>query len=73
MATFYRYGMKLRGFAPRAQPIENLVTASEDPARKYWAILEYSSPLSAEQIRTYDLDPIDSREIWSTKIYSKSI
>ena len=62
MATIYKYGATLRGFAPGAQPMNNLLTASSDPGRRYFTILEYSSPLSSEDIQRYELELIDIRE-----------
>lgn len=62
MAKIYRYGMRLRGFSPGAQPMQNLIQGTDDPKREYYSVLEYSSPLSSEDIRRYELDLIDIRE-----------
>ena len=56
--------MRLRGFSPGAQPMENLIGAYEDPERKYWSILEYSAPLQAQDLAAYELDALGERETW---------
>ena len=67
MAKIYTYGMRLRGFSPGAQPMENLIGAYEDPERRYWSILEYTSPLSEEDRKAYDLDYLGEKEVWYRK------
>ena len=55
----FRYGMRLRGFAPGCQPMQGLVDCEDDPAGKYWNILIYSRPLTAEERRDYELDYLE--------------
>ena len=69
MAKIYSYGMRLRGFSPGAQPMKNLISATEDTTRTYWSILEYSSALSETDRNAYDLDYLGEREVW----YQKSL
>ena len=59
--------MRLRGFSPGAQPMKNLIGAYEDPTRTYWTVLEYSSPLSEEDRKSFELDFISERETWYRK------
>ena len=67
MTKIYSYGMRLRGFSPGAQPMENLISAGEDPERKYWSILEYSRPLTAQELQSYELDSLGEKEVWYRK------
>lgn len=60
----YKYGMRLRGFAPGCQPMEGLVEAQEgrcvgDSRRRYHNILLYNRKLTAEEIRDYELDNLN--------------
>ena len=55
--TEYRYGMRLRGFSPGAQP-KGVLRREDDPTGKYHDIIVYDRPLSAEEISNYDLDTI---------------
>lgn len=64
MEKIYTYGMRLRGFSPGAQPMENLIGAYEDPTREYWSILEYSAPLTAQELQAYELDSLGEKECW---------
>lgn len=52
----YRYGMRLRGFAPLCQPKEGLVYREDDPTGKYWDILVYSRKLSEQELKDYELE-----------------
>lgn len=54
----YFYGMRLRPYSIGCQPMKNLINAAEDPSDRYYNILEYSEPLSAEDIRHYSLDDL---------------
>ena len=67
MAKIYSYGMRLRGFSPGAQPMKNLIGAYEDPMREYWSILEYSRPLTAQELQSYELDSLGEKEVWYRK------
>ena len=53
----YRYGMRLRGYSPGAQPKE-VLRREDDTTGKYHDIIVYDRPLSAEEISNYDLDTI---------------
>ncbi len=54
----YKYGMRLRGFAPGCQPREGLEMAYEPKDRRYYSILVYSRKLTEKEISDYELDPI---------------
>ena len=60
MPTYYRYGMRLRGFSPGAQPKAGLVgrmeTATDGRTYDYWDILVYDRRLSPKEVHGYDLD-----------------
>lgn len=56
--TEYRYGMRLRGFSPGAQP-KGVIRREDDPAGKYYDIIVYDRPLSAEEISNYELDDMN--------------
>ena len=47
--------------------MKNLIGAYEDPTRTYWTVLEYSSPLSEEDRKSFELDFISERETWYRK------
>lgn len=51
---FY-YGMRSRGMSPGAQP-KGIVYGTDDPTGKYYSIIAYSKPLSAQEITNYELD-----------------
>ena len=60
----YKYGMRLRGFAPGCQPMEGLVEAQEgrcmgDSRRRYHNILLYNRKLTDDEIRDYELDDLN--------------
>lgn len=54
----YKYGMRLRGFAPGCQPMKGLEMSYEPKDRKYYSILVYSRELTEKEISDYELDPI---------------
>lgn len=56
----YVYGMKLRGFAPLCQPMAGLLGYTEDPTGVYYNLLAYDRPLTEEELRDYELVPIQS-------------
>ena len=51
----YKYGMRLRGFAPMCQPMNGLVYW-EDGDRKYHNYLCYKRELSNKELKDYELD-----------------
>lgn len=60
----YKYGMRLRGFAPGCQPMDGLVEAQEgrcmgDSRRRYHNILLYNRKLTEDEIRDYELDDLN--------------
>lgn len=58
--TEYKYGMRLRGFAPMCQPKEGLVRREDDPTGKYYDILVYNRGLSDKELRDYELDSLNA-------------
>lgn len=52
----YRYGMRLRGFAPMCQPKEGLLHREDDLTGKYYDIIVYNRKLTDKEIRDYELD-----------------
>lgn len=50
------YGMRLKGFAPGCQPMAGLVKQCDDPQGKYYTLLYYTYPISADDMRQYELD-----------------
>jgi hypothetical protein len=59
--VLYRYGMRLRGFAPGCQPMDGFEEAEDDPMGDYWNILLYGRKLTKEERRSYDLDYLGER------------
>lgn len=55
----YKYGMRLRGFAPMCQPMEGFVERQDDPKRKYHDILIYDRPLTKKELEDYELDNLN--------------
>ena len=53
--TYYKYGMRLRGFSPGAQPMQGLVGV-ESGRDRYHDILIYSRPLNDHEQEGYELD-----------------
>lgn len=51
--TEYRYGMRLRGFSPGAQPKEGFVRRED--SSEFWDELVYDRPLSQREIDDYEL------------------
>lgn len=54
----YRYGMRLRGFSPGAQPKE-VLRREDDTTGKYYDIIVYDRQLSAAEIADYELDDLN--------------
>ena len=61
MTKVHKYGMRLRGFSPGAQPAEGFLDAEVDPLDDYWNVLVYSRKLSQEEMEHYDLDYLGIR------------
>ena len=58
----YKYGMRLRGFSAGCQPMNGL-QGRQDPEnglqKKYYDILLYNRPLTAEELKAYELDDLN--------------
>lgn len=54
----YRYGMRLRGYAPLCQPKEGLLRREDDASGEYYDILVYDRQLTQDEIRNYELDDL---------------
>lgn len=52
----YIYGMRLRGFSPGCQPLYGLIQIEDDPAGRYYNLLTYNRPLTADEIKNFELD-----------------
>ena len=70
--TEYKYGMRLRGFAPGCQPMDGFVRAEKgrcmgDSRRFYHNILFYNRELTKDEIRGYELD--DLNEVKRSKLH----
>lgn len=55
----YRYGMRLRGFAPMCQPKEGFVERQDDSTGRYYDILVYNRELTEKELRDYELDRLE--------------
>ena len=53
----HRYGMRLRGYSPGAQP-KDVLRREDDRTGKYHDIIVYSRQLSADEVRSYELDEL---------------
>jgi len=60
--TEYRYGMRLRGFSPGAQPMDNFKKRENDQTGNYYDVLVYTKPLPEEKTETYSLDFLGAAE-----------
>lgn len=54
--NLYKYGMRLRGFAPMCQPMNGLVMVSGNGDKKYYSYLYYNRKLTDKELRDYELD-----------------
>lgn len=63
MKQVYKYGMRLRGFSPGAQPKEGFIDREDDPLGDYWDILIYNRKLTEKECSDYDLDSLGKREV----------
>ena len=60
----YKYGMRLRGFAPGCQPMDGFIRAEEgkcmgDSRMRYHNILLYNRRLTEDEINDYELDDLN--------------
>lgn len=58
----YRYGMRLRGFAPMCQPMNGLIKREDDTTGKYHDILVYDRELEQKELNDYELDYLKEGE-----------
>ena len=54
--NLYKYGMRLRGFAPMCQPMNGLVSADANGDSRYHSYLYYGRKLNDDEVRNYELD-----------------
>ena len=54
----YKYGMRLRGCSPGAQPKDGFLDREDDPLDEYHDIIIYSRKLSEKEVSEFDLDYI---------------
>ena len=64
----YRYGMRLRGYAPLCQPKEGLLRREDDTTGKYHDILVYNRKLTQDEIRNYELDDLGQQEKYPKEV-----
>jgi hypothetical protein len=62
----FRYGMRLRGFAPMCQPKEGFVRREDDLTGKYYDILVYDRELTGKEVRNYELDALEPSNLRET-------
>ena len=60
--SFYKYGMKYRGFSIGCQPMKGLDHREDDTTGKYHDILIYDRKLTNEEVRDYELVYIEDPE-----------
>ena len=73
----YKYGMRLRGFAPLCQPKEGLVRREDSTCPRYHDIIVYNRPLTDTELVNYELDdlnlaPYKVRYVIELEIYATS-
>ena len=59
----YKYGMRLRGMSPGAQPKEGFYDWQEDHTGTFYNIILYTRELSRDEIIKYDLSYIGWEEL----------
>lgn len=59
----FRYGMRLRGFSPGAQPKKDFVRREDDRSGKYYDVIVYSRRLTDREIVQYELDDLNNKDI----------
>lgn len=61
--TLHKYGMRLRGFSPGAQPKGVVLAENADKiTQKYYNYIYYAEKLSEKDRATYDLDYLGEAE-----------
>lgn len=56
--TYFRYGMRLRGYSPGCQP-KGAVLREDDPSGKYYDIIIYDRRLTEKEVADYELDELN--------------
>lgn len=51
----FKYGMKLRGFSIACQPMNGLISVTDDLTGRYYNILTYDRRLEVREIEDYEL------------------
>lgn len=64
----FKYGMRLRGFSPGAQPKEHFVERRDDTTGLYHDIIVYSQRLSFGKCMAYDLDYLGEEDEGSNRV-----
>ena len=57
-AVEYKYGMRLRGFAPLCQPKYGFLRREDSSDDRYWDIIVYNRELDEDEMKHYDLDRV---------------
>lgn len=55
----YKYGMRLRGFAPMCQPKEGFLRREDDNMGDYYDIIVYDRRLTERDLHDYELDDLN--------------
>ncbi len=55
--TYFRYGMRLRGYSPGCQP-KGVVLREDDTSGKYYDIIIYDRKLTEKEVTDYELDEL---------------
>lgn len=53
--SFFKYGMKARGFSPGCQPKNGFIKRLDDPKKEYFDIIAYSRRLTDKEINDFEL------------------
>ena len=56
--TYFRYGMRLRGYSPGCQP-KGVVLREDDQSGKYYDIIVYNHRLTEKEVADYELDELN--------------
>ena len=57
----YKYGMRLRGYSPGAQPKTGFLARLDSPSDKYYDIIVYERELTVDEVHHYDLDYLGAK------------
>ena len=68
----YIYGMRLRGFSPGCQPLYGLIQIEDDPAGRYYNLLTYNRPMTADEIENFELELVGvTDDFWPKFVNNK--